>query len=669
MSAEVWKFAPAYELPRWPFVRAARARVGRAKPPSGRHRRRRPGRPDARLRPGAARRRASVLLDEDDTVGVRGASSRGICYAQKSLEIFDRLGIYERIRAKGITWSVGRTFSGADEVYAFNLKDESLSEQPPFINLQQFYLEWFLVDRIRELGARGDLRWKSRVTQVEHRRCTDAARSSTSRRRPARYALEADWFIDATGANSPIREAHGPRRCNASRSTDRWCITDVRFKKPFAVERWTWIDAPFNEGRAVWQHLMADERLAPRLPDGRGRRHRDDQPARGRRRAAARAARRRRRVRVRLDRPVRLPRPPARDLPRRPHALHRRRGARRLPVRRARRQQRHPGRRQPRLEARARRAGPARPRRWSTATTPSATPRRSRTCASPAARRASSRRAAPHEHRMRRAVVALARTHEFARRLANTGRMAQANAYPPSPWAPTGARSLQNVAVDATTVMRLLAGGTRFLGLWIGASAADARDARRPRGELAAAGRGRAPPTATSRASSASGAGTLVLVRPDAYVAAELRAAHAGRRRGGACSGDVDGRRSVMKTESNIADPDGFYEAWIAAHRASRKAPSADLDARLVLLLANQVGDMAGAARVHRGGAPRRRLSGGSPPRHLAFFAPSSALRARARQSSHRGMSPRRGERTCGKGVGRSGSKRCGRGSHAACGR
>ena len=54
----------------------------------------------------------AVLLDEDDTVGVRGASSRGICYAQKSLEIFERLGIYERIAAKGITWSFGRTFSG-----------------------------------------------------------------------------------------------------------------------------------------------------------------------------------------------------------------------------------------------------------------------------------------------------------------------------------------------------------------------------------------------------------------------------------------------------------------------------------------------------------------------------------------------------------------------------
>src|SRR4029079_19378503 len=63
------------------------------------------------------------------------------------------------------------------------------------------------------------------------------------------------------------------------------------------------------------------------------------------------------------------------------------------------------------------------------------------------------------EHRLRRAVVALARTHEFARRVANPGRMPQATAYPPSPWAPDGARSLQNVALDSTTVMRLLGDG------------------------------------------------------------------------------------------------------------------------------------------------------------------------------------------------------------------
>ena len=111
----------------------------------------------------------SVVLDEDSSVGVKGASSRGICYTQKSLEIFDRLGIYERIAAKGIQWSVGRTFAGQDEVYSFDLRHQSnfnLSAQPPFINIQQFYIEGFLVERIHELGH-ADLRWKSRVLAYE----------------------------------------------------------------------------------------------------------------------------------------------------------------------------------------------------------------------------------------------------------------------------------------------------------------------------------------------------------------------------------------------------------------------------------------------------------------------------------------------------------------------
>ena len=88
----------------------------------------------------------AVLLDEDNTVGVKGASSRGICYTQQSLEIFQRLGIYERIAAKGIAWQVGRTFAGNDEVFSFDLREKSqfsFSQQPPFTNIQQFYIEMY----------------------------------------------------------------------------------------------------------------------------------------------------------------------------------------------------------------------------------------------------------------------------------------------------------------------------------------------------------------------------------------------------------------------------------------------------------------------------------------------------------------------------------------------
>ena len=48
-----------------------------------------------------------------------------------------------------------------------------------------------------------------------------------------------------------------------------------------------------------------------------------------------------------------------------------------------------------------------------------------------------------------------------------------------------------------------------------------------------------------------------------------------------------------MISRPNIPDPDGFYAALVAAHEGRSEAQSADLNARLLLLLANQCGDQA----------------------------------------------------------------------------
>jgi 3-(3-hydroxy-phenyl)propionate hydroxylase len=203
----------------------------------------------------------AVLLDEDNTVGVKGAASRGICYTQKSLEIFQRLGIYERIAAKGIQWSVGRTFAGSDEIYSFDLRQQSsfqLSAQPPFINIQQFYIEGYLVERIQALASHRpgvDIRWLSRVVGFTQQ---DGFATLEVNTPAGRYALEATHVIDASGAHTPFH-----RWCQAGmqarRGDDRWCIADVRFHHRPPTERHTWIEAPFNDNRAVWQHLMADD--------------------------------------------------------------------------------------------------------------------------------------------------------------------------------------------------------------------------------------------------------------------------------------------------------------------------------------------------------------------------------------------------------------------------
>ena len=46
-----------------------------------------------------------------------------------------------------------------------------------------------------------------------------------------------------------------------------------------------------------------------------------------------------------------------------------------------------------------------------------------------------------------------------------------------------------------------------------------------------------------------------------------------------------------MKTQLNLQDADGFYEQLLDAHAGLDEEKSALLNARLILLLANQVGD------------------------------------------------------------------------------
>ena len=49
---------------------------------------------------------------------------------------------------------------------------------------------------------------------------------------------------------------------------------------------------------------------------------------------------------------------------------------------------------------------------------------------------------------------------------------------------------------------------------------------------------------------------------------------------------------ATLKLEPNIARPDEFYEALIAIHRDLTVEESAKVNAKLVLLLANHIGDM-----------------------------------------------------------------------------
>ncbi|MEM8795366.1 MAG: FAD-dependent oxidoreductase [Pseudomonadota bacterium] len=197
----------------------------------------------------------SVVLDDNNVVSV---GSRAICWAKRTLEIFDRLGIGEKMLAKGVTWKTGRLFHGADEVYHFDLLPEAGHKYPAFINLQQYYVEEYLVERAGDFPDLIDLRFKNKVTA--HEDCGDHVRLDIETPDGA-YHLEADYVVACDGARSPTRKRMG-LSFEGQTFDEQFLIIDVEMEEsPFGTEvpeRWFWFKPPFHHGQSALLHRQPD---------------------------------------------------------------------------------------------------------------------------------------------------------------------------------------------------------------------------------------------------------------------------------------------------------------------------------------------------------------------------------------------------------------------------
>ncbi len=199
----------------------------------------------------AQRGQRVVLLDDADRIG---EGSRAICFSKRSLEYWDRLGVGDRMVEKGVVWSVGRIFHGESQLYQFNLLPEDGHKRPAFINLQQYYAEAYLVDRINELPEI-DLRWRNKVTALEQR--NDSALLTIETPEGA-YRLNAQYVIACDGARSSLRQMVGAEFAGQV-FEDQFLIADVKMTAEFPTERWFWFDPPFHAGRSALLHRQPDD--------------------------------------------------------------------------------------------------------------------------------------------------------------------------------------------------------------------------------------------------------------------------------------------------------------------------------------------------------------------------------------------------------------------------
>ena len=199
----------------------------------------------------ALKGRRSVVLDRRTGLS---EGSRAICWAKRTLEIMGRLGLADRLIARGVTWSTGRVFHRDAEVFAFDLLPETGHQRPAFINLQQFHFEAACIEACRATGL-VDLRWGHEVTGLTPR--ADGADLAVATPEGG-YRIAADWLVACDGARSSVRQALGLGFVGQT-FDDQFLICDIRMRVERPTERWFWFDPPFNRGQSALLHRQADD--------------------------------------------------------------------------------------------------------------------------------------------------------------------------------------------------------------------------------------------------------------------------------------------------------------------------------------------------------------------------------------------------------------------------
>ena len=191
-----------------------------------------------------------VLLDNDHKLST---GSRAICFSKRSLEIFDRLGCGQPMADKGVSWKVGRVFLRGDELYSFDLLPEDGHARPAFVNLQQYYVEGFLAERAAALPLI-DVRWQNKVIDVVQE---EGHALLTIETPDGPYALQADWVAACDGSRSALRQLLG-QESHGRVFRDRFLIADVKMEVDFPAERWFWFDPDFHRNQSVLLHRQPD---------------------------------------------------------------------------------------------------------------------------------------------------------------------------------------------------------------------------------------------------------------------------------------------------------------------------------------------------------------------------------------------------------------------------
>lgn len=168
--------------------------------------------------------------------------SKAICFSKRSLDIWERLGVGEQMVAKGVVWEKGKVFwkDDADPIYEFDLLPLKDQKYPAFINLQQYYVEEYLLEELSQFDN-VDIRWANEVVGIDVGE--DGVTVSVAAP-DGEYQLHTRFLLACDGNKSPIRNMMG-LDFSGRVFEDNFLIADVKFKQERPVERWFRFEPPY----------------------------------------------------------------------------------------------------------------------------------------------------------------------------------------------------------------------------------------------------------------------------------------------------------------------------------------------------------------------------------------------------------------------------------------
>src|SRR5690625_4267099 len=127
-----------------------------------------------------------LIIDDNNHLST---GSRAICFSKRALDIWDRIGVAQRMVDKGVSWHIGKVFFRDEQVWQFDLLPETGHRRPAFINLQQYYCEGYLYDAAAQ-HPRISMCWKHKAVAVEQ---ADDGVTVTVSTPDGNYQLLCDW--------------------------------------------------------------------------------------------------------------------------------------------------------------------------------------------------------------------------------------------------------------------------------------------------------------------------------------------------------------------------------------------------------------------------------------------------------------------------------------------